>query len=165
MRRRREPPPPKIAALQSGVGEGVSLDIRDRTSRLSDAELRMEDVVATAKAVTLADDAGDSAPVVGLLRSRIELTRRSREIIADWLERWRLKRPRGRQRTPSHEYSESEFDLTLADERVTELVRHGGIPEGEAIAEVAASYNIPEKTLQNFRSGKRGSTRRMMRRP
>lgn len=26
MRRRREPPPPKIAALQSGVGLGVSLD-------------------------------------------------------------------------------------------------------------------------------------------
>src|SRR5262249_38398949 len=134
---------------------------RQRGTRLTEAELEDESVVQAVHAVDHADATGDTTEVVDLIRTA-QLSSRARNIIADWIER-RTQRS-GRPRTPSHEVSEKEFRLLQAEKEVEHRVSRG-VKRGEAIRNVAQTKNISEKSLRNFVSGKRGSTRRLERRP
>lgn len=82
--------------------------------------------------------------------------------IADLLERFVFRRPRGGagQRTPSYDRSSRDKTLLLAIQRVRSLVEEG-LQRVEAIEEIASEFKISPSTLANAYSGKRGALRRV----
>jgi hypothetical protein len=99
--------------------------------------------------------------LIELLRSDTPLDRDSRWYLADMLERYRLKRRRGKQQKPNFEFS----SLDWAKETARNYVNQGMNPE-EAWAGAARAVGLPdsETLLENYRKGKNTSQRKQRKR-
>ena len=109
------------------------------------------------------DQCADKGPLLELLKSERSLPKEARWYLADLLQRYNLKRPRGWRTTPAYDRSQGEAKLIWADESV-----RGSIKKGEnvdsAIELAARVYGVNSETLRLFRAGKHSSARRMKKR-
>jgi hypothetical protein len=173
--------PPAFLADMNMRGEGVSHDIRDRTSKLDEywepeerwrknasirrireVEQNNDLIAAAANAVDRADKTFDIVPVIEfLLQSRSPLPSRAQAVFRDWMKRVKLTRPASRPPTPSHEYTLAELSLKRASERADELKKYKNLSEKQAVKKAADEVSIKKSKLKNYRNGRRGSTRRM----
>jgi hypothetical protein len=108
------------------------------------------------------DKKGNKRQLVSLLRSG-----RPSDVvsfhIADLLERYELRKKRGRPRVPSYDMSDAERNGLRMREQVRDLIK-GGMKAGNAIAKVAQENTKSAHTVANAHGGRRGSTRRVRQR-
>jgi hypothetical protein len=109
------------------------------------------------------DKRGDKGPLIALLKSQRALPRLARVYLADLIERYELRRPAHRPRTPAYVLSNAESRLTLAKEHVR-AHRASGMSYKDAVAAAAKDWSIGENMLATFCAGRRGSSRRMKKR-
>lgn len=114
-------------------------------------------------ALWVIDHGGDKVPLINLLRSNSSIPKKAKWLLADLLERYALKRPRGRSRTPAYDLSETEMWLRWADQAVRGYMRKGMILD-RAIEKAALRYEVNAETLRTYHSGRHSSARRMRRR-
>ena len=111
-----KPPPDWLAPLiKEAAGRGVSDLLVDRAASLEDP---FDEPWVTA--LEELRHKGTKAKLLALLRSDAELTSRGREFLADMLERYDLKRPANRPRTPVYDLPPSEANLYYAMKDVRE---------------------------------------------
>ena len=109
------------------------------------------------------DKGGKKGPFLNLLRSNWKLPPDVRFHIADMLERYELKKKRGRPRVPSYDRSDAERTAIYVRDRVRDLIKEG-MKAGDAIAKVAEENKMLESTVDNAYGGRRGSSRRVKKR-
>jgi hypothetical protein len=109
------------------------------------------------------DKKGKKGPVLSLLRSGRKLSQVVRFHLADMLDRYELKKKRGRPRGPSYDISDAERTALYARNQVRGLIK-GGMKARDAIAKVAKEIKMSENKVANAYGGRRGSTRRVMQR-
>ena len=115
------------------------------------------------------DRRGDKTALLALLRADSTMPREARCFLADLIDRYTLKKKRGRQRVPLYDKSHTEALLEMANEDVDDLMATKVISLRDAADIVRKSYGLWEVVngndpLLNFRRGSRGSTRRMKKR-
>jgi hypothetical protein len=108
--------------LREHVGEGISDKFVDLLYWAVNPDPRSRRWL---EALSNVDVYGDKSKLLELLRSGEELSPDIRYHIADLLERYELKRRRGRQQTPSYDRTPGQWALEVAVERVREDVRAG----------------------------------------
>jgi hypothetical protein len=101
--------------------------------------------------------------LINLLKSETAIPAEARWHIADLLERYNLKRPRGGKRTPSYDRSPAEERLTLADVAARQYLA-SGISLEQSIQRAASSYEVDPETLHAFHAGRHSSARRINKR-
>lgn len=114
------------------------------------------------RAAVEAADAGDKAPLIDLLRSGSVPGPEARELIADLLERYNLRRPNSRPRTPAYRTTEAEADWNDSI-KLYRYHRRKGLGLEEALAEVAKEKRLGlahRKALRSKIRGGDGGTRR-----
>jgi hypothetical protein len=141
---------------------GLSKDVVDRAFWLDDGYGQIEGQ-EWIEAIEAIDVKRDKSKLIGLLRSDSPLSRSARHYLADMLERYQLKRPRGKQRTPAYDRSDAEAMLLLAKEAYREE-RHQGRSPKEALATAAKRYHLVPDVLKAAVEGRRGSSRRARKR-
>ncbi len=105
----------------------------------------------------------DAAPLADLLKSGSPMPADARWFVADLLERYKLKRPRGGQRTPAYDLSEAGRRLAWAKELVRQEVANGR-GRDDAVELAARVYGVGEEALCAFLQGKHASARRQKKR-
>jgi hypothetical protein len=136
-KQRSAPQLPDEDELPEGTGAGISDLPSDNAFWLDRFNLSHEEW-ALVDAIWHIDAHGDKAPLLKLLRG----TGKQRDYyLADLLERYELKRPRSRQRTPA-------YALTLR-ERVIAIARYAirNRPEGQTVAAAVEEQEKLCKTL------------------
>jgi hypothetical protein len=94
-----------------------------------------------------------------LFRDRqVELSLEIRVYLADLVERVEFHRPPGRQRTPAHTISQTNWNWWLAIRNMHEYIR-GGMPEEKAMDKAARDFGHTKEQLKNVLDGKHGSFR------
>jgi hypothetical protein len=143
-------------------GLGFSTAVIDRAFWLCDDWGRVEgqDWIEALEAI---DVRGDKSRLIELLRSDMPLPDSSRRYLADLIERYELKRPRGGRSTPAYDRSGAEAMLLLAKEEIEYERRHNGKTTKQAIDEVAKALQLNSEIVRNFIEGRRGSSRRAKR--
>jgi hypothetical protein len=121
-------------------------------------------------AIAMIDETGDKKPLLNALRGANELTPLEREYLADLLERYELKKPRGRSRTPAYNRTDKVAILEMAADNVRELQKKGDntnkkpMSFSAAVDWAAEFYDVSPGTLEEFCRGKYASSRRMKKR-
>src|SRR5579862_4059471 len=116
------PQPPKyLLDIAADQGRGVSPHVVDRAFWLGD-DLSVEPWVTALEAI---DKTGDKMLLLDLLRSECPLPQTARLYLADLLERYDLKAPRHRPRTPAYDYTAVEAALLRGRERVRYFIENG----------------------------------------
>jgi hypothetical protein len=144
--------------MEAIAGLGVSDAVVDRGFWLDDDD--PEDWIAALEAI---DKRGDKRPLVTLLKSQRDLSPRARFYLADLLDRFELKRPAHRPRTPAYDRTLAEAILLWGVQEARELVK-AGMSVVDALDKAAKESSIPLEILSNAYEGKRGSTNRAKRR-
>src|SRR5262249_47821831 len=106
---------------------------------------------------------GDKRRLLELLRSDTELPPEARWYLADLIERYELKRPRGGQRTPAYQRSDTDAKLSRASKSLREYVAQGR-KLADVMGKVADTWGVDAYTLRNYHEGKHASARRMKKR-
>jgi hypothetical protein len=130
------------------------------TARRLNPPKRME---AWLSALLDIDKRGNKKRLLQLLRSKTPIPAEARWHVADLLERYELRRPRGGRTTPSYDRSPAETLLEAANEAVSRS-REEGQTLNAAIEEHARLYGVDPKKLRDYRTGKYFSARRMKKR-
>jgi hypothetical protein len=105
-----------------------------------------------------ASDGENKQPLIKILRRRGRMYPAHRDVyfyVADVLDRYQLKRKPGGRRTPAYDRTDVERRLEMAK---------SDRANGKSLQQAAADWGLKPNALDNFRLGKRGSTRRMKRR-
>jgi hypothetical protein len=101
----------------------------------------------------------DKAPLVEMLKS----TRDQRDrLLADLIERWVFVKPRSRPRRPAYLMSDDDIALAAANGAVITMVENG-MKVADAVTLVSKERNISRSKLEDFRAGRRRSTRKKKR--
>jgi hypothetical protein len=130
-----------VALYEQDADKGLSKRLTDNAFWLDDdADCEL------IEALHAIDQCGDKAPLICLLRAR------GNRYLADLLERYDLKRKRGRPQTPSYNKSDVEARLAMAVKDVRE--------RGVAPCTAAERWRLDLRTLQLALEGRRGSSRR-----
>ena len=103
-------------------------------------------------ALLVLDRRGDKRPLLALLKSDTPIPALARSYMADLLERYTLKRPRGGRRTPAYDYSLAERKLVWAAASVRDDTKNGR-PRKDQIEKIAAIYGVLPSTLANYLAG------------
>jgi hypothetical protein len=98
--------------------------------------------------------------LVDLLKSDHELSPLARYYLADLLERYNLKRPKGGRKVPAYDLSEIERRVALAISQVKNRDKKK-VTLAEAQRRAADSYRITLRSLKSAYEKPRGSARRM----
>jgi hypothetical protein len=102
--------------------------------------------------------------LIQLLRSKAPMPRLARWHLADLLDRYNLKIPRGKNRqTPSYDHSKAEGKLILAA-KMFRRYRAREFSFDRAIDYSARTYEITSEKLRTYLAGKYTSARRIARR-
>jgi hypothetical protein len=155
--------PPEIPAwlyalIDQCTGEGVSELLVDRAGWLDDP--RDEPWVNALEEIR---HRGNKDALIALLRSpNAELTPQARWFLADMLDRYDLKKPASRPRTPAYDRPPAEEKLFWGEKAVRERDRRVSVRA--AISEAAITYGISESSLEAAYNERRGSTRRVKKR-
>jgi hypothetical protein len=106
---------------------------------------------------------GDQQPLINLLESTAEVSSADRNDFAYLLEQYDLARPRGRRAKPSYELSLIEKKLSVARREVRSSVQAGQTVK-DAVTRVARDRRLGYDQLFNSYMGRRGGTRRAIKR-
>ena len=134
--------------------------ILDRAFWLGKEGSQTDPINVWALAVEAIDLRGDKAPLLKLLRSAAELPPEGRAFLADLLERYELRKRKGKPRTPA-------YDRTLVEAMMLigiQLVRHirkYGVRTDDAVKLAATYLLIDPHKLGEAYAGKRGASRRI----
>jgi hypothetical protein len=150
----RRPPltPEEWEEIIRDAGKGLSTRFSDNAFWLpNDVD---EGVI---EALKLLDDSDgeNKQPLIKILRQRGRMYPAHRDVyfyVADVLDRYQLKRKRGGQKTPAYDRTDVERRLEMAKSEIA---------NGKSLQQAAADWGLNPNALENFRLGKRGSTRRM----
>lgn len=132
-----------------------------RGTRLLPNEIEMPGVLEVAFAVSEAD-AENERPLAYIMRSEVQLSRRARRIIANWLER------DDKRIIPSHELSPADHKLSEMERRRAEKLgllgplSHADRQSAERtiLHELCKAEGVRPSTFTNWKTGRRGSTRK-----
>lgn len=112
---------------------------------------------------------GDTSRIVALLRARLDASadpisfgRLEIQLLADLLDRHRLRQKPGGRRVPVYRNSWAELRVEVPSALVDDL-RASGMSLREALKAVAGDDRHLLRQLETFRAGKRGSSRRKKR--
>jgi hypothetical protein len=139
---------------EAAKGRGVSLDFWDRCFWLDDP-----DVERWVRALEAVDKRGDKGPLLRMLKSESDLPQRARLYLADLLDRYVLKVPSNRPRTPAYDRTLTEMVLLLGVKRARDFVEDGESVK-DALSKASAECGIPLEILSNAYEGRRGASRR-----
>jgi hypothetical protein len=153
------PAPKQLEDYADDASAGVSPDLVDRAFWLDDDT----EIEAWVTALDDLDNRGDKLPLLNLLRSGTVPSQQALAYLADMLERYQLKKRRGGQSTPAYNRTRADSKLALAINDVRRLVKRGTSVK-DALEKVSKSERIPLEVLASAHSGRRSSTRRMMKR-
>lgn len=106
---------------------------------------------------------GDKRPLINLLESTVEISSTDRNDLAFLLEQHDLTRRPNRPTTPSYEFSPIEKKLLVARREVRSSVQTGQTVE-DAVTRVAREWRLGYQRLYDSYTGKRGGTRRAIKR-
>jgi hypothetical protein len=157
-------PPPALPShlrefAEANAGKGVSTRFADRAPWLGNDPRTIE----WCTALRAIDENGDKAPLLRLLReSRCELTPDARHYLADLLDRYNLKRKRGKKATPAYNKSPVEEALWHAVKKVR--ARAAGVSVEDAVAAAATEFSLRGSAVSRAYYRKRGGSNRVNRR-
>lgn len=150
-------PPPWLQKKKDDAGQGVSKRVSDNAFWLEpDPELD-----AWVDALEAIDRRADPAQLLKLLAPGVPPSVLPH--LEDLFKRMRWA-PKDKRTTPTYDRTAREAQLALAKRRVADLVEVGLLVK-DALEQVAVETGIPLTVLGNSYEGRRGSTRRMRRRP
>jgi hypothetical protein len=160
--KRRKPDPDFIdpwllEAAEKDAGLGVSTHFLDRAFWLPEYGPDAPWYIALEKL----DSSGDKKPLLDLFKSDQELSPIIRHHIADLLERYTLKRPAGKQATPSYDFSGTNVRLWLKIDAMRSDVENRQMSVEDA-AEKYATNQFPVETLIDAYQGKHGGFARAL---
>jgi hypothetical protein len=156
--RGKSPPKEIVELMKRDAGKGVADRVVDRAFWLT------ADLDPWVDALEAIDKRGDKKPLLDLLESDYDLPPRARIFLADLIERYQLKLPPHRPRTPAYDMTDADAMLTIALADVRKYQARG-MSVDDAVAAVAKGWSIKHQNmLANFCAGKRGSSRRMKKR-
>jgi hypothetical protein len=162
-----EPTTPELEALwDADAGMGISDAVVDRAFWLDDPDSGEPITPIEAEwitAIEAIDKRGDKKPLVTMLKSQRDLSPEVRFYLADLIERYELKKPPHRPRTPAYDRTAADAMLLLGIQRVKELVTAGMAVKG-ALENASKDHSIPLESLASAYYGRRGSTNRAKRR-
>jgi hypothetical protein len=107
-------------------------------------------------------DGGDKSKLVAMMKSGDPLPDVIIPHIGDLIDRWDWVRPKHRMRIPSHQLTDSDLKLNMANCEVNDLLASGK-SLSDAIKEVAAlheEHRIKETVLREYHDKRRSSARR-----
>jgi hypothetical protein len=151
MKRRPQPfTKEELAEMERHAGEGLSTRLCDIAYWLPDD---VDEVLIEALQKVDASQGRNTGPLIAALRARNDYLL---ALLADLLQRYQLKRKRGRQQTPIYDRTDihRRLDMAKHDVQVNKKTRE----------QAAADWHVPVKVLEAHLSGKRGSERRMAKR-
>lgn len=106
------------------------------------------------------DRTGEKTRLIALLlRTEYQLPHSAQFFLADFLGRYELRRPRGRQKIPAYDKSRTEALILAAIDHFKDL-RANKIKRTDALTRAASTHGIPEDILDDAIKGKRGGSRR-----
>ncbi len=109
------------------------------------------------------DRSNDKQRLIELLKSETPLPKQARLDLADLLERYKLTRLRGKQRTPSYDLSDTVAQLDAAKASARRSIKNGMKPE--AAIELAARVNgVHKDMLRLHLAGRNAAARRAIKR-
>jgi hypothetical protein len=109
------------------------------------------------------DQNDDKSILIQLLKSQKTLPEIIRHHLADLIERYELKHPRGRHRTPSYDRSPKDSQLIAAKASIRKA-KSSGKSLDQAIDVAARVYGLKKTVLHSYLLGKYGPSNRMKKR-
>ena len=144
--------------IMEHAGEGFeNVTIVDRAQWIEDEHNR-----DWYKAFEAIDKHGDKIKLLNLLRSKSPLDSNMRFFLADLLQRYELKRPRGRQSVPAYDRSDKEAILHIIKDNIRRRPKEMSLDK--AIEREAQNFDLGVELVSNHYHGRRGSSLRLKKR-